>query len=223
MMKAVHFLSSLFLRGTRMILLNIVADFLRDFGTLGAISFSGLVALAGISRSRKVAGQRATLDLIDKSETTDSYREASRTFHNYTREGRLIELSTPVTAEQHADREKALKFLNHYELISVGINDSFLNENIYRQWMETNFLIDWNDSSEFIQRERWKYDPEKHMWQYRQRLYENYQKLAEKWGREKGFDINKLDKSFSKPPERPEGPGDSIRLQNKQFLLKRVA
>jgi len=67
------------------------------------------------------------------------------------------------------------------------------------------FVRDWNAASDWIQRERWKWDPDTQKWSYRSQLYANYQWAACTWSKE----ARKLSRASTPPPAHPsEGPGD---------------
>nr|WP_244867505.1 DUF4760 domain-containing protein [Vannielia litorea] len=168
------------------------------------IGFSACVALWGIALARKTARERATLDLIEKTESTDHYQTAAALFRQYRTRGALLELADPG-ADKEADRAVVLNFLNHYELVSIGIVMGFLDRKVYREWMSGAFIRDWNAAREFIQRERWKFDPDKGEWDYNARVFRNFQKIAKRIG---GRGALPLDRASWPAPAAPSGPGD---------------
>ena len=168
------------------------------------IFFSAIVAAVGIAKARASARQRATLDMIEKVESTTHYQNLNKTFSLRRRTKSFEELHDPKSDEDKLDRGKVLAYLNNYELVSIGICEKILDERFYKSWMKGPFLRDWNDASDFIQRERWKWDDSAKEWVYRDVLFENFQKVARKWSVEA---VN-LTKSSSTPPAIPHGPGD---------------
>lgn len=168
------------------------------------IFLSFCAAIAGVLTARSIARQRATLDMIEKVESSSHYRDLHSTFAAKRRAGQFGELHDPKKPASRKQRQQVLDYLNHYELVSIGIQRNTLDPDIYRDWMLGAFLRDWNAAADFIQRERWKWNAQTKNWEYRARVFENYQKLASLWSNE----TVKLTKDYSKPPNKPTGPGD---------------
>lgn len=100
-------------------------------------------------------------------------------------------------------RKAVFDYLNHYEMVSIGLRQDILDERIYRAWMEGAFVRDWNAAAEFIQRERWKVDEDGN-WSYRDSIYENYQYVACSWSNEAEA---LTEQSYAKPSQAVR-PGD---------------
>lgn len=167
------------------------------------ILLSAIAAGWGVWSARRTARQRATLDLIEKVESTGHYRSLHSTFASRRRSNNFSPLHDPMPGDED-DRQAVLDYLNHYELVSIGIRSKILDGTIYKRWMFGPFIRDWNAASEFIQRERWKWDTKKCTWEYHPKLFEHYQSVACEWSTEAIV----LTKTASVPPEKPEGPGD---------------
>lgn len=163
-----------------------------------------MVAIMGVRSARASARQRATLDMIEKVESAPHYRSLHSAFSYHRRQQSFARLHNPTEEKDKTERQAVLDYLNHYELVSIGISAEILDAEFYRDWMLGPFVRDWNAAAAFVQRERWKWDSEKGKWTYHARLYENYQATASKWSREA---IN-LDDKHSDPPLKPSGPGD---------------
>jgi hypothetical protein len=161
------------------------------------------IAYLGVRNVRAVARQRATLDFIEKVESTPHYRAINTIFSRYRVNNGFGRLHSPAE-EDAADRAAIFDYLNHYEMVAIGIKSNILDDKIYRDWMLGPIIRDWNAVSEFVQRERWKWDSEKSTWSYREKLFENFQRVATSWSREA---VN-LSKTSSHPPRHPSGPGD---------------
>ena len=169
------------------------------------IGFSAIIALRSISSNAEVARKRATLDLIEKTESTPHYQTLHQAFKYQRQNGSFDSLIDPVQQEDKEQRRKVQWYLNHYELISVGIRRGILDSDTYQDWMRSAFIRDWNTAADFIQRERWIYNKETEKWRYNSRLYEHYGALAVEWGFEEAIHLNE---KYSKPPKEPAGPGD---------------
>lgn len=120
----------------------------------------------------------------------------------------LERLIVPQDQTEKAVRRRIQHFLNHYELVAIGILGGSLHERTYRSWMMTVFIDDWNLASDYIQRERWKYDRDNGAWLYHERIYEGFEKLARKWGKKCGLKVVSISQTSSVPPTIPRGPGD---------------
>jgi len=162
------------------------------------------VAILGVRSARASACQRATLDMIEKVESAPHYRDLHTVFAYHRRQGTFSRLHNPTEEKDKRERQSVLDYINHYELVSIGIRNKILDADFYRDWMLSPFVRDWNACAEFVQRERWKWDNEKRVWTYHAKLFENYQAIACRWSSE----AIKLDECFSNPPTTPSGPGD---------------
>ena len=129
-----------------------------DLLTPSIIAISASIALWGVFSARRLARQKATLDMIEKAESTPHYMAQHEVFSKHRNAGTLLTLNTAVANSELADRRSVMNYLNNYELIAIGISEKILEENFYRKWMQGPFVRDWNAAGEFIQRERWKRD-----------------------------------------------------------------
>lgn len=79
-----------------------------------------------------------------------------------------------IPSEHEIEDFKTVQYyLNHFEIIAIGIDNKILDEKFYKNWMKNNFIATWKNSEELIRkwREEGNYD------KYFNRL-EHY---AEKW------------------------------------------
>jgi hypothetical protein len=163
---------------------------------------SASIAAFGVRNARAVARQKATLDLIEKVESTEHYRARTSNFTAIKRAGRFGDLVAPTTPDDRAARLLLIDYLNHYELIALGIRNNILDATIYRAWMGGAFVGDWNDAADWIQRQRWKRDASG-TWLYDDRAYRNFELVARSWSP----DARHLDRDSS-PEPRDRSPGD---------------
>ena len=163
------------------------------------------IALQNIKSARQIAREKATLDLIEKTESTEFYRENHSVFRDRRLSNTIMRLTDPKSEADRRDRARLYDYLNHYELISIGIRKNILDEDFYKNWMRTAFLRDWEAAAEFIQRERWKQKDDTEEWEYNAKLFEHYNELAHQWTSK---EIPILKAESSSPPSRPAGPGD---------------
>lgn len=168
------------------------------------IAISAVIALQSIKSAARTARIRATLDMIEKVESTDRYVKMQAAFSKYRQDGNLGSLNSPTTKARNADRDLVVAYLNHYELVAIGIQKGALDENYYGSWMKGPLVRDWNAAAKFIQRERWKWDASSNRWIYRDVVWANFGNLAWRWS----VEAKKLDESFAPPPTKPAGVGD---------------
>lgn len=152
--------------------------------------------------TRAIARQKATLDLIEKRESTEHYRQIIDRFSTLRKARGFNHLNDPVEADI-ADRRMLIDYLNHYELVSIGIRQDILDAKIYRAWIEGSFVRDWNAVAEWVQRERWKKDADGN-WTYRNSIYASYQQMACRWSP----DAVRLSASSTPPPTETFVGGD---------------
>lgn len=168
------------------------------------LAVSAAFAYLSLRSAARTARQKATLDLIEKFETDEKYRRIQTAFKRHRNDGTLLTLNAPQTASQNDDRWHVIDFLNHYELIAIGIRNKTLDADFYGQWMRGPLVRDWNDAADFIQRERWKFSRERGEWVYYDKVFENFGWLALFWDSQ----AVRLTKSYSQHPEAPKGPSD---------------
>lgn len=142
------------------------------------------VAIWGVFNTRSVARRKATLDLIEKRESAEHYQQIHKVFRDTRLADGFLALADPRTEDARAQRKAVLDFLNHYEMVAIGIRRNILDERMYRDWMEGAFVRDWNAAAEFIQSERWRRNIDNSGWVYRASIFANYQWAAERWSSE---------------------------------------
>ncbi|MFT4089608.1 MAG: DUF4760 domain-containing protein [Asticcacaulis sp.] len=165
----------------------------------GVIAISAIIAWFGIRNVKAIAQKRATLDFIEKAESTDHYRKLNDKFSTLRRAEGFMHLTEPMSGPND-ERQQIVDYLNHYELVSLGIQRGALDGSIYKLWMGGAFVRDWNAAREWIQRERWMWDASQNKWLYRSSIFKEFQKMARKWSR----DALDLTKSSFPPPDKPK-------------------
>jgi len=142
------------------------------------ILLSAFVAIVGIRNVRAVARQRATLDIIEKFESTEHYRTLNEAFSAVRKANGFAALHDPADADARKLRGQVQDYINHYELVGIGIRNNILDATIYRTWMASAVVRDWNAAADYVQRERWRLNESKDDYVYHAGLYGNYQWLA---------------------------------------------
>lgn len=117
---------------------------------LGTTAASILSKLA-INTQRSIARTRATLDLIERSESQPYYRELYMTFQAVRRDERgFDQLKNPTNPMLQKQRQDVVAFLNHYELIALGCHKGVLDAEFYKLWMRSAFVRDCEAAWSFI-------------------------------------------------------------------------
>ena len=176
----------------------------RIYITPALVALSIFIAILAILNTRAVARQKATLDLIEKTESTEHYRKLNDAFSELRRGAGFGHLHDPADDDTKVARQAVADYLNHYELVSIGILENILDQKIYRAWMEGPFVRDWNAAADFVQRERWK-QRDDGSWAYYHKHFEHYQTLSTRWS----GDARRLNSKTGGPPAPQEagGPG----------------
>jgi hypothetical protein len=136
---------------------------------------SAAVALLALINARALARKKATIDLIEKTESTQHYRDINAAFSAVRRGEGFAELVDTPPSE--ALRRQINDYLNHYELIALGIRRGVLDGGFYRAWMGKSFVRDWNEAVPWIEQERWRRQ-EDGSWKYHPSVFEHYERIA---------------------------------------------
>lgn len=112
---------------------------------------AGVFSWLSIKSSRDVARKRATLDLIERSESTQYYQEVYVAFTEVRKDGDCFnQIRNPTNPELIKQRQKVINYLNHYELIALGISQGILDETVYKMYMRSTVVRDWFAAEAFI-------------------------------------------------------------------------
>jgi hypothetical protein len=135
-----------------------------------------------IKENRRIAREKATLDLIERSETHGHYQSLYENFRHVREDsGGLSQLIQPTNPALQKQRQDVLAFLNHYELISLGCHKGILDEELYKKWMRSAVVRDWEAAEAFIVALRYP-DGSREDGKRRPALFEHFEGLATQWG-----------------------------------------
>jgi len=127
----------------------------------GAILISAFAASCfayrNISTNRELNRKQATLRLIQDSEEKEYYRSIQKAFFDFFPEDNPPDDAT-VAALVNAKKGDPLydkqpdvdSYLNHYELIAVGIENQILDEGFYNRWMRYSYVLVWERAMRYI-------------------------------------------------------------------------
>ena len=108
------------------------------------------VAVWNIRSARELARKKATLDLIEKFESSDHYRSLTDAFSTARDGGRFRHLVKPLDPASKVLRGRVIDYLNHYELVAIGVQQAILDAGIYRAWMQNSYVRDWDAAAGWI-------------------------------------------------------------------------
>jgi hypothetical protein len=144
-------------------------------------SVAAAISVVSIRSNAAIARKRATLDLIERSESTEYYQRSYAAFTEVRKDPsglmQLAEISNPHLLEQ---RQRVLNFLNHYELIAIGIKKGILDEDVYETFMRSTVVRDWEEAREFVNHIR-RPTPDSGATISAGGAFCEFQALAEKW------------------------------------------
>ncbi len=139
-----------------------------------------LVALGAIYWNRKVARLKATLDLIEGSESKDYYQQRYRAFREFRRGGAYRSgVLSPQSDADRLNRDMCFDFLNHYELVAISCARGIIDEEFYRAWMGGVLVRDWEAARDLVLAAR---APDQPGERGAAAAYAEFEALALKWG-----------------------------------------
>jgi hypothetical protein len=146
-----------------------------------ALIAAGLSWLA-IKTNRAIARKRATLDLIERSESQPYYRDLYEAFKSVRDDPTGFEpLVSPTNPTLKKQRQDVLAFLNHYELIALGCGSDVLDKDFYCGWMKAAVVRDWEATERFVHTIRRPIGDSEHV-DGHNKAFSEFEKLAIEWG-----------------------------------------
>lgn len=149
-----------------------------------ATVFVGLFALffawIAVLTNRWSARMRATLDMLERLETTEHHLKRYRTFRKVRLETNGIHRIIQISASEiETERDLCVDFLNTYEFISL---EGILDEIYFRDAYEPTLVRDWNAAKPLIEDMRCPADPAASGPGHHS-YFENFEWLATRWKR----------------------------------------
>lgn len=142
---------------------------------------AAFLSVQAIRANRDIARKRASLDLIVQAEATEYYQTLRRAFHSIRNdEAGFEQIFAPTNPEILKQRQAVLSYLNHYELIAMGVFDGILDESVYRNYMRSIVVRDWYAAEPFIRHIRAP-TPDSGATVSSAAAFSNFEKLAMKW------------------------------------------
>lgn len=145
---------------------------------------AAFISVSSIRANKEIARKRATLDLIERSESTEYYQDLYRSFTEVRKDPRGLEQLVDVTnPEMVRQRQKVINYFNHYELMAIGIEQGVLDEGVYKSFMRSTLVRDWFEASAFIAHLRTP-TPDSGAEVSAARAFSKFEALAVKWSPE---------------------------------------
>ena len=142
-----------------------------------ALASIAVLVTAGIAwlYHRHISALRATLNFVTLTEIGDpSWRENRAVFLRLTSGdgSNLLGLTEP-DENQIEKVTKVSRHLDHCEFVAVAIRKRAMHEKTYKLWQRTSYVDTWVKAQPYIVELRRKRNHET--------MYENFERLAEKW------------------------------------------
>lgn len=135
-----------------------VLDIRVFFGPLAIIVsavFAFVVGWRAITVQRRVARNRATLDVLFRLESDQSFLKAAAVYRDVKNGRGFLSLLGDDSKKSNRDKEEEFyvdTYLNHLELICVGISEDTIDELFVFQYMRGSMVHDWHASKEYIKK-----------------------------------------------------------------------
>jgi hypothetical protein len=149
------------------------APFIQAGGVLFSALAAGVWAFFQIRANRRIARERATLDLLIKREWDKDYLDHKAHFNRLRdAEGSLEKW---ICAEhRNSDEANSIRYImNDYELIALAISRAVIDETIYKAWFRGSMMRDFQAAEIAIARARNLANNSK--------IYIEWEKMARKW------------------------------------------
>lgn len=110
---------------------------------------------------------------VIKAKYQDNMIDFDSIYESYEKHKEYLRESNPSGEVRRHDYDVIVQLLNFYEQISIGIKRGTIDEQTYKEWWRTSFVLDWINSEKFVQRFRdRKQSPD---------TFSVYEQLARKW------------------------------------------
>ncbi len=104
------------------------------------------VATSSVRANRSLARLKATLDLIERTESNDHYLKLRASFRrletNSADPAFFARITKPTEEPDRTLRREIVAYINHYELVAIGCAVGILDEGFYRSWMRSHVIRD---------------------------------------------------------------------------------
>ena len=149
---------------------------LTPYAILVSAASGALVVLYGLRRQWRIASLRSMLQFATEHEVHSEYWAQTRQKAEklLDAEEHDIEYWKTQIQEGGPDMPTIRAFLNHYELVAIGIQHGIIDEPFYSEWARTVLVRHWEISADYVDAVR--------QVTAKQSALREFQDLAEKWG-----------------------------------------
>ena len=142
---------------------------------------AALIAYRAMWWNRQMARLKATLDLIEGSESKEYYQLRYAAYRTFRRADVVLRqaIADPRQTAHDDLRSKCQDFLNHYELVAIACKRGLIDEEFYRSWMGPTFVRDWNEATILVKAARRPDGPGD---TGNPDAYAEFERLARSWG-----------------------------------------
>ena len=135
------------------------------------------IGLFTIGMNRVIAKKKEALTLLILTESEKVFIENRGAFYDYHSGGLLTEILEPKTPDAKTAKDKIKAYLNHFEIIAIGINQGILDENLIRSFWGDTIEGIWTRAQPVViglrgDEESSDYDPE---------FFEHLEELVVRW------------------------------------------
>jgi hypothetical protein len=150
-------------------------------GTALIALLAALIAYRAMWWNRHIARLKATLDLIEGSESKEYYQDRYRAYRYFRRADVALrrDIADPTQAQHDDVRSKSQDFLNHYELVAIACKRGLIDKDFYRSWMGPTLVRDWDEAAILVQAARRPDGPGD---TGNPEAYVEFEALAREWG-----------------------------------------
>ncbi|MCZ8181618.1 MAG: DUF4760 domain-containing protein [Beijerinckiaceae bacterium] len=149
------------------------APFIQAGGVVFSAAAAGLYAYVQVRANRRIARERATLDLLIKREWDKDYLDHKAHFNRLRdAEGGLEKWM--CVEHRNSDEANSIRYImNDYELIALAISRGVIDEVIYKAWFRGSMIRDFRAAEIAISRARTLANSA--------RIYVEWEQLAQTW------------------------------------------
>jgi hypothetical protein len=154
---------------------------LAPIGTAAIATAAAIIAYRAMWWNRHISRLKATLDLIEGSESKEYYQERYRAYRHFRRatQEERRRIADPSNTDRDDVRSKCQDFLNHYELVAIAGRQGLIDLDFYRSWMGPTLVRDWDECVILVHRARHPDGPGD---TGNPDAYSQFEALARRWG-----------------------------------------
>ena len=148
------------------IFVSLIVQTITIFGSL-------LGVILTILWTARIAGRRATLELLLSEQTDPVLLEFRSQFLNAWKNGEIEEYAQQDKYYFSSDSFFLASTINRCDLVAIGIKQGIIDKNIFKAYWRSSYVMDWSRCKEAVMlRRKFRNDP---------KLFCDFEELARKW------------------------------------------